>query len=65
MNFSAVGPMARIANGWEASASYDVHGALFYLQVIGTTSNGTGNGAPGQVASAAYSNDTIFGWGFE
>ncbi|HEV7489657.1 MAG TPA: delta-60 repeat domain-containing protein [Rhodanobacteraceae bacterium] len=65
MNFSVVGPMTRIANGWQASASYDVHGAPFYLKAIGTTSAGSGNGAPGQVASAIYSNDTIFGWGFE
>jgi hypothetical protein len=64
-NFSVAGPMVRIANGWEASASYDVHGALFYLQVLGTTSNGAQNGSPGQVMSEVYTNDIIFGWGFE
>jgi hypothetical protein len=63
--FSAIGPMTRIADGWQASANHDVHGARFYLQALGTTSNGGGNGSPGQVASEVYSNDTIFGWGFE
>lgn len=65
VHFSAVGPMARIANGWRATASYDVHGARFYLQVIGTTSGGAQNGSPGQVDSEVYSSDTIFRWGFE
>jgi len=65
VNFSVVGPMTRIANGWQTSASFDVHGAPFYLKALGTTSAGTENGAPGQIASAVYSNDTIFGWGFE
>jgi uncharacterized delta-60 repeat protein len=65
VNFSAVGPMTRIANGWQASASHDVHGTRFYLQAVGTTSNGADNGAPGKVASDVYSSDTIFADGFE
>ena len=65
VHFDPLGPMTRVANGWQANANYDVHGAPFYLKAIGTTSDGSGNGAPGQVASEVYSNDTIFGWGFE
>lgn len=65
VHFSAVGTMTRVANGWSANANLNVHGAPFYLQAVGTTSNGTDNGSPGQVASAYYSNDTIFGWDFE
>jgi uncharacterized delta-60 repeat protein len=65
LNFGSLGPMTRVANGWHAAANLDVHGARFYLQALGTTSQGTGNGSPGQVASELYSNDTIFGWGFE
>lgn len=65
INFTTVGTMTRVANGWRATANYNVHGALFYLRALGTTSNGTGDGAPGQVASEVYSNDTIFRWGFE
>ena len=57
--------MTRVANGWSVSANLNVHGAPFYLQALGTTSDGTSNGSPGQVASDYYSNDTIFGWGFE
>ena len=65
VHFTEIGAMTRVANGWSASASLDVHGAPFYLQALGTTSEGTSNGSPGQVASELYSNDTIFGWGFE
>lgn len=65
VNFDSLGPMTRVANGWQASANLDVHGAPFYLQAIGTTSSGATNGSPGQIASEVYSNDTIFAWGFE
>ena len=65
VNFTALGPMSRVANGWHASANVDVHGARFYLQAIGTTSNGADDAAPGQVASEPYSNDTIFANGIE
>lgn len=65
VNFTTVGTMTRVANGWSATGNYDVHGASFYLRALGTTSNGAGNGSPGQVASEVYSNDTIFKWGFE
>jgi uncharacterized delta-60 repeat protein len=65
VDFTTVATMTRVAGGWRANASYDVHGATFYLRALGTTADGTGNGSPGQIASAIYSNDTIFGWGFE
>ncbi|HJU40128.1 MAG TPA: hypothetical protein VJ724_11190 [Tahibacter sp.] len=64
-SFAPVGPMTRVPHGWQAVASVDVHGARFYLRAAGATSEGTGNGSAGQAASAIYSNDTIFGWGFE
>jgi uncharacterized delta-60 repeat protein len=65
VDFTTVATMTRVAGGWRASANYDVHGATFYLRALGTTADGTDNAAPGQIASAIYSNDTIFGWGFE
>ncbi len=65
VNFSAVGPMTHIANGWEATAPYNVHGALFYLQANGATSGGAQNGSPGLIASDVYFSDTIFADGFE
>ncbi|HVT31084.1 MAG TPA: delta-60 repeat domain-containing protein [Rhodanobacteraceae bacterium] len=65
IDFTTVATMTRVAGGWRANASYDVHGATFYLRALGTTADGTGNGSPGAIASAIYSNDTIFGWGFE
>ncbi len=65
VHFSIVGPMTRVANGWQASAPYNVHGALFYLRASGTTSNGAGNGSPGQAASDVWPSDTIFRSGFE
>ncbi len=63
--FAAVGPMTRVANGWRASAPFDVRGARFYLEVAGMTGSGAEDGSPGQVASAIYSSDTIFADGFE
>jgi uncharacterized delta-60 repeat protein len=65
VTFSAVGAMTRVANGWQASANDDAHGARFYLEAMGTTGNGAGDAAPGEVTSAIYSNDTIFAGGFE
>lgn len=65
VNFMIVGPMARIANGWQVTAPYNVHGALFYLRASGTNSNGAGNGSPGQTASDVFFSDTIFKSGFE
>lgn len=65
VNFGVVGPMTRIATGWQATAPYNVHGALFYLQAIGATSGGAQNGSSGQVASGVYFSDTIFADGFE
>jgi uncharacterized delta-60 repeat protein len=65
LTFSAVGPMARVANGWHVSAPFDVHGARFYLEAAGVTGDGVQDGSPGQVASAIYSSDTIFADGFE
>jgi hypothetical protein len=65
VNFTTVGAMTRVVNGWRASANYDVHGTRFYLRALGTTSNGANNSSAGQVASEVYSSDTIFAWGFE
>ncbi len=65
VNFTAVGPMARVSNGWQATAPYNVHGALFYLQATGATSGGGQDGSSGQVASEIYFSDTIFEDGFE
>ncbi|HEX5122650.1 MAG TPA: hypothetical protein VFV97_05320 [Rhodanobacteraceae bacterium] len=65
VTFTAVGPMVRVANGWRASAPFDVHGARFYLEAAGMTGSGAEDGSPGQVASAIYSSDTIFADGFE
>jgi hypothetical protein len=55
----------RLRRSMAGNANFDVHGVYFYLQTIGTTSNGAGNGSPGQIASAVYSNDTISCWGCE
>ena len=63
--FSAVGPMTRVPNGWQASAPFDAHGARFYLKAIGATADGTDDASPGALASSVYSNDTIFADGFE
>lgn len=65
LTYTAVGPMARIANGWQATANYNVNGTPFYLQAVGLTSNGTDNGSSGGVASPAYASDRIFADGFE
>lgn len=65
VHFSAVGPMPRIANGWQASAPYTVHGTPFYLQASGATSGGQTNGSSGRVGSAIWFSDTIFKDGFE
>ena len=65
VNFTIVGPMTRVANGWQITAPYNVHGSLFYLRASGTTSNGASNGSPGRVASDVFVSDTIFKSGFE
>lgn len=65
VSFTAVGPMTRISNGWQLTAPYNVHGALFYLQAVGTTSGGAQTGSSGRVASNIYFSDTIFKDGFE
>ncbi|MGA8277515.1 MAG: delta-60 repeat domain-containing protein [Rhodanobacteraceae bacterium] len=65
VNFTAFGPMVRVANGWQVTAPYNVHGALFYLQAIGTTASGAEDGSVGRVASGTYTNDTIFHGDFE
>jgi uncharacterized delta-60 repeat protein len=63
--YTTVGQMARIANGWQATASYNVHGTPFYLKAVGMISNGTSNGSSGRVASPIYFSDQIFADGFE
>jgi uncharacterized delta-60 repeat protein len=65
VTFSAVGPMTRVANGWHASAPFDVRGARFYLEAAGMTGGGAQDASPGQIMSAIYSSDTIFAGGFE
>jgi uncharacterized delta-60 repeat protein len=65
VNFSAVGPMTRVANGWHAGAGFDVHGARFYLKALGATADGSDDASPGTIPSTVYSNDTIFADGFE
>jgi uncharacterized delta-60 repeat protein len=65
VNYTSVGTMTRIANGWQETTPYNFNGAPFYLQATGFTSGGAGNGSPGQVASPVYSNDRIFADGFE
>jgi len=57
--------MTRVANGWHASAPFDVRGARFYLEAAGMTGDGAQDGSPGQTASGVYSSDTIFADGFE
>lgn len=63
--FEPAGTMTRVANGWHASAPYDAHGARFYLEALGATTDGNDDASPGTIASAVYSNDTIFADGFE
>ena len=65
VTYIAVGPMARIANGWQATANYNVNGTPFYLQAVGVTSNGADNGSSGRVASPVYVSDRIFADGFD
>ena len=65
VTFSAVGPMTRVANGWHASAPFDVRGARFYLEAAGMTGDGAQDASPGQITTAIYSSDTIFAAGFE
>lgn len=63
--YTLVGPMARIANGWQASANFDVHGTPFFLKAIGSIEVGSGNGSPGRVDSPVYVSDRIFANGFD
>lgn len=63
--FTAVGPMARIASGWQLTASYNVNGAPFYLKAIGASSNGAGNGSSGLIGSPVYVSDRIFADAFD
>ena len=65
VNFIAVGAMARIANGWQMTANYNVGGTPFYLQAVGTTSAGADNGSSGRAVSPVYVSDRIFADGFE
>jgi hypothetical protein len=65
VTFASIGPMTRVGNGWQTVANLDVHGPRFHLQAIGATTEGAANGSQGRIASAIYSSDTIFEWGFE
>jgi uncharacterized delta-60 repeat protein len=64
-NFAAVGAMTRVANGWHATASGDVHGAPIYLKAVGETSDGANDASIGGVESGVWTNDEIFANGFE
>lgn len=63
--FTAAGPMTRTANGWRATAAFNVHGAPFYLQASGMTGGGETNGSSGRVGSNVWFSDTIFADGFD
>jgi len=65
VNYTAVGAMTRIVNGWQTTANYNVAGTPFYLQAVATTSNGAGNGSSGRVASPVYVSDRVFADGFQ
>jgi uncharacterized delta-60 repeat protein len=65
VSYTAVGPMARIASGWQATANYNVNAAPFYMKAIGFTSSGASNGSSGSVASPTYASDRIFADGFD
>ncbi|MEO6688472.1 MAG: hypothetical protein ABIS07_07650 [Dokdonella sp.] len=65
LTYTVVGPMARIVNGWQATANYNVNGVPFYLKATGLTSTGAANGSSGRVASPVYVSDRIFANGFD
>jgi uncharacterized delta-60 repeat protein len=65
MNFTAVGTMARVANGWQLTAAYNVGGAPFYLQASAVSSSGAGNGSSSRTISPLYVSDRLFADGFE
>jgi len=65
INFTTVATMTRIAGGWKATTSGDVHGTPFYLRALGTTADGAGNASRGQLASPLWFSDTIFADGFD
>ena len=64
VSYTNVGPMTRVANGWQVGAPYNLAGAPFYLRALGFSSTGAGNGSIGRVTSAVFS-DRIFADGFE
>ena len=64
VNYTDVGPMTRVANGWQLSAPYDLSGAPFYLRAQSYSGTGAGNGSIGRVTSTVFS-DRIFADGFE
>ena len=64
VNYTDVGPMTRITNGWQISAPYNLAGPPFYLRAQSFASTGAGNGSIGHVTSAVFS-DRIFADGFE
>jgi hypothetical protein len=63
--FAAIGTMARVAGGWQATVPHDLHGTPFYLRADGVTSTGAGNGSLGAVSSPVLFSDTIFADGFD
>jgi uncharacterized delta-60 repeat protein len=63
--YTVVGPMARVATGWQVTASYNVNGAPFYLKAVGVSSSGAANGSSGRVISPVYVSDRIFADGFD
>jgi uncharacterized delta-60 repeat protein len=63
--YSTVGPMTRIAGGWQITAPYNINGASLYLRAHGFANEGAANGSLAAVSSPVYSNDRIFANGFE
>ncbi len=64
VNYTNVGTMARIANGWRITAPYNFDGPPFYLRADGFASAGSANGSIGRITSPVLS-DRIFANGFE
>lgn len=65
VNFSAVGSMARIANGWQITAPYNVNGSPFFLRADAWVSSGAVDGSAGRIHSPLFVSDRIFADGFD
>jgi uncharacterized delta-60 repeat protein len=65
LNYTNVGTMTRVANGWQITAPYNLAGAPFYLRAEGYASTGTSNESIGRVTSPVFVSDRLFANGFE